>query len=301
MAFKPMLSATAKTMDDVLFPVLASPKLDGIRCVMREGKAYSRNLELIPNRYIQEVLAGLPDLDGEIICGEPVGKDVWNRSQSGVMKVDGKPEFTFWVFDVIKFDGTPFSTRYAALKGFVEALPAGEKWAKHIKLVEHVLINDATTLTHYEGTAVALGFEGVMVRYPSKGYKCGRSTVNEKGLMKIKRWNDSEGRIVGFKEQMSNQNAATEDKLGRSKRLGGKGGHVAKDTLGSFILKWVDANGVEQDVDCGSGLTDELRAEYWAKRDTLKGKFIKFKYQGLTDAGIPRFPIFLGERDPRDM
>jgi DNA ligase-1 len=87
MTFKPMLASPAP--ETIKFPVLASPKLDGIRCIIRDGVAVSRNLKPIPNVYIQKSLAGLPPLDGELIVGPPVGNDVWNRSNSGVMSRDG--------------------------------------------------------------------------------------------------------------------------------------------------------------------------------------------------------------------
>ena len=53
------------------------------------------------------------------------------------------------------------------------------------------------------------GFEGVMLRDPDGTYKFGRASVKENILLKVKKFLDAEGIVVGFKEKMSNQNEAT--------------------------------------------------------------------------------------------
>src|SRR5262245_56793250 len=111
--FRPMLSATCEDITKVRLPAMASPKLDGIRCVIRDGKALTRSLKPIPNRYVRKRLTGLPAFDGELIIGSPVAPDVWNTSSSGVMSEYGEPTFGFFVFDMVSEDPrTPFSDRY---------------------------------------------------------------------------------------------------------------------------------------------------------------------------------------------
>lgn len=52
-AFKPMLAGKAPDdLNELTLPVLVSPKLDGIRCVMHEGVALSRKLKPIPNAFV---------------------------------------------------------------------------------------------------------------------------------------------------------------------------------------------------------------------------------------------------------
>ena len=67
---KPLLAYTVSDLAAVRFPVLASPKLDGVRCVIRDGVAMTRTLKPIPNRHVRAMLAHLPDLDGELIAGD---------------------------------------------------------------------------------------------------------------------------------------------------------------------------------------------------------------------------------------
>lgn len=97
MITKPMLAGAVTNFDNIKFPVLATPKIDGIRCLRINGKSLSRSFKEIPNRYIQEKMAGLPDgLDGELVVNGSFIKTV-----SGVMSKDGKPDFEYWVFDYV--------------------------------------------------------------------------------------------------------------------------------------------------------------------------------------------------------
>ena len=68
-----------------------SHKLDGIRCLGHDGKAYSRKGILIPNAYVQEAFAtgDYDGFDGELIVGEPNADDVYRKTFSGVMSEGG--------------------------------------------------------------------------------------------------------------------------------------------------------------------------------------------------------------------
>ena len=51
---KPMLSATCKDSSQLVYPVLVTPKLDGIRCLVKDTGVVSRTLKPIPNKYIRK-------------------------------------------------------------------------------------------------------------------------------------------------------------------------------------------------------------------------------------------------------
>ena len=70
--FKPLLAYTVKNPDALRFPVLVSPKLDGIRCVIHNDQPVSRTLKPIPNRFIQSELGFYPPFDGELMVGDPL-------------------------------------------------------------------------------------------------------------------------------------------------------------------------------------------------------------------------------------
>ena len=111
MNLKPMLAAKATDVQiKKLFKekgtLEASPKLDGIRCMIQNGMALSRSLKPIRNKYVQSLLGHkrFNGLDGELIIGEPTDKDVYRNTTSGIMKEEGEPNFTFWIFDDFSTD-----------------------------------------------------------------------------------------------------------------------------------------------------------------------------------------------------
>ena len=97
---RPMLAASVKDINQINFPVLCTPKLDGIRCIIIDGHAVTRKFKPIPNKHIRETLEreALEGFDGEILIpGKP-----FNDVQSYVMSRDGFPEFEFWIFDYVQ-------------------------------------------------------------------------------------------------------------------------------------------------------------------------------------------------------
>jgi DNA ligase 1 len=301
--FRPILAATCKSLEKVRFPVLVSPKLDGFRAIVRGGKLLSRTLKPIPNRFTQARFAGLPDgLDGELIVGEPGGIDAWNRTSTGVSSVDGEPEdVRFWIFDDWSQPGG-FRDRFKAVEN-QRYLMAGTV-AKHrfIDVVPHELVETHERLMDLEETWVGAGYEGVMVRSLTGPYKHGRSTEIEGFLMKIKRFEDSEAVVVGFEEQMRNDNPKTINALGLSERATKKENKVPSGQLGAFVLEWSNPHhGGKVRFSCGVGLTNAQAIDFWTRRDELDGALVKFKFQGLTPDGLPRFPVYQGLRSTIDV
>lgn len=291
---KPMLAHTVEDMSKVVFPVLASPKLDGIRCLMMNGAAYSRNMKLIPNQFIQRKLHGLHGLDGELIVGLPRGEGVFNRSTSGVMSRDGEPEFQLYVFDM--FDGyyvdNAFENRLNAAKR------EAEKAGTYVTHVPHKKLRSLEELNDYEAKQLLAGFEGVMIRDPRGPYKHGRSTMREGWLGKVKRFLDAEATIIGYVEQMHNGNELQKDELGRAKRTSHKANKTGKNTLGALVVR-DKMTGVEFEI--GTGFDDKLRKTIWQDCPKYLNKIVKYKYQPVGVKDKPRFPVFLGFRDKIDL
>lgn len=293
MITKPMLSGSLDESSLLKFPVLATPKLDGIRCLRIDNRTVSRKFLNIPNMYIQGMTACLPDgLDGELM----VPNGTFNQVQSAVMSEDGTPEFEFHVFDYVSNDiNKPYVERMLELGTLV--LPS------FCKLVLPVVINNMKELDTYEEKCLAEGYEGIMVRAPNGKYKCGRSTEKEGLLLKVKRFKDSEAEIIGFEEQLENTNEAEEDAFGRTKRSKNQAGMVGKATLGKFIViergdtPW---NGKQFFIGTGEGLTEALRQEIWDNKEKYLGKLVTYKYQPHGVKDLPRLPISKGFRDRRD-
>ena len=113
--FKPMLSATCDNIKELQYPLLASPKLDGVRAIVVNGVLMSRSLKPIPNAHVQGQF-GRPELnflDGELIVGSPTNPAAFRDTTSAVMSYDKEISVTFHVFDDIAQPSAPFSLRYA--------------------------------------------------------------------------------------------------------------------------------------------------------------------------------------------
>ena len=291
MITRPLLAEIVEDATELKFPVLATPKLDGIRVLKVGGKAVTRKFKPIPNTHIRNLLEQyLPDgVDGEIMTD-----GTFNDIQSKVMSFDGKPEFTLYLFDYVKEDlNRPYKDRVSDFEFLFDdiTLPF-----KVVKLMPKT-INNVTELLEYEDLCLTAGYEGVMLRNPDSKYKCGRSTLKEQILLKLKRFLDAEAVVVGFEEKMHNDNTQEKDELGLSKRSFKKDGLVFANTLGSLIVE--DAT-TKIRFGIGTGFDDSLKLEIWNNKEKYLNRLVKYKYQSVGQKTAPRFPVFLGFRNELD-
>lgn len=287
---KPMLASKCEKPDALRFPLLATPKLDGIRCLKINGKAVSRTFKPISNTFVREwIEANLPDgVDGELT----LRGGSFNLTTGAIGRESGEPDFLYSIFDfVIGELETPYSTRMKNLA----ALP---EWDHVIKILP-VEIFSPRQLSEYEEKCLSEGYEGVMVRDPSGHYKCGRSTEREGYLLKIKRFDDTEAVVIETYEGMTNQNEAEKDAFGRTKRSTAQAGMVGRGELGGFVVRL--PSGVEFRLGYNHVTGGVDRVSLWAKRDELIGKIVKFRHQPSGAKDAPRFPVFIGFREAWDM
>jgi len=126
-----------------------------------------------------------------------------------------------------------------------------------------------TPLPHYRCTGhehlhrelanvIQLGGEGIMLRQPGSRYESGRSNT----LLKVKQFLDAEATVIDHQP--------------------GKGRH--KGRLGALLVQLTD--GTQFAV--GTGFSDAQR-----ECPPAIGSVITFRYQELSDGGVPRFPSFV--------
>lgn len=291
--FKPLLAIEHSKVKTQKFPYYLSEKLDGIRCIIFGGVAYSRSLKLIPNLSIQayvelhaDVLNGF---DGELIVGDKNAPDVFNQSTSGVMRIEGEPDFTFWVFDRYDPAGCTYTSRIGKIPS---ELP------DRVKFLPQFYVTKQDEVDQWEANFLKKGAEGVMLRDPHSLYKFGRSGTKTPELQKVKRFVDNEFEIIGWEPKYTNTNAATVNELGRTARSTAKDGMVALDTMGSLIL----CTSKGDTFSCGSGMTDAIREDLWERRETLMGQLAKVKYFDVGNGyNVPRFPVLVGIRHNDDL
>ena len=281
---KPMLACEAN-LKALKFPVLASPKLDGVRALVRDGVVLSRSLKPIPNRHVQ-MMFGRPELegfDGELILGDPTHPEAYRRTVSAVMSIEGDPDVDFHVFDRWDRD---YPYNEVALSYWL-VIP-----------IYSTPIHNMEELEEYEVALLDKGYEGVMLRDPQSPYKFGRSTAKEGYLLKLKRFADSEAEIIGFEELMHNHNEATLNETGHHERSTKQDGLLPADTLGALIVRDIHS-GVEFKI--GTGFTAAERQKFWNLMAPIRGALVKYRYFPTGSKEKPRFPSFQGFRHHIDL
>lgn len=300
--FKPLLAIDYQKVKTQPKNLMASVKLDGIRCTIFGGVAYSRTLKPIPNKFIQSDIYKhrefLEGVDCEIIVGEPNAENVFSETTSVVMSHDKQVDFKLYCFDTYHktFDNVPFKKRYIEMKHMFDH-PEKPEFAM---LLEHIVIHDWKDVEKFEHESISHGFEGIMLRNSDGLYKCGRSGTKNPELQKVKQFTDAEFKIVGYEPKYHNANEAKTNELGRTSRSTSKDGMIALEELGALILEVPDGSG--RTFSCGSGFNEEQRKNLWKIRHTMIGDSatIKFFEVGMQE-GIPRFPIFKGLRWKEDI
>ena len=303
MPIKPLLSATLTTANAHLlrFPLLVSPKIDGIRGLCWEGSVRSRDWNILPNRVLQGN-ACLDGLDGEFVAGSPCDPKTMQRSQSMLRKADAQPTednpLTYWVFDLC----APEKAKLA----FDERLDLAEEeveWVHgkllhphfHIKFVEHTHVINMDELLVMEQEYLALGYEGLMARAPLGLYKNGRSTIREQYLVKVKRFEEDQGKIVGFEELKHNENEDLRSELGYAKRSTQAEGLTPGNTLGALVVEVQTGIFKGKRVKIGSGFTSEQRLQLWSQLNSWREErwpCVLFKHFPYGAKDLPRLPIF---------
>lgn len=298
---KPMLASKWEERNEAMFPFWAQPKFDGIRVLCGEdGYAYTRSLKAIRNREFQSQMRQFKDrlagLDGEIIVGDPTAEDCYVRTSSAVMSFDN-PDIahaTLWLFDVWNSVGN-YDERYGELLEIADKLPS---W---VKVSPTSLITDMEMLNEYETKRLAEGHEGVILRSRDQFYKQGRGTPKQGQLIKLKRFEDMEGKIIAVHELNHNDNPATIGLLGQTERSGHKENLIPMGVLGAIEVELTEAKWPSRSVRIGTGFDDAMRKHFWNTRSSLIGKIAKFKFFPVGCKDAPRFPVFLGLRDADDM
>ena len=302
---KPMLAG--KATDDQIKkllakgPLEASFKLDGIRCMIQDGVALSRSLKPIRNKHVQSVIGRkeFNGFDGELIVGEPTDNDVYRNTCSHVMSENKEFKFSFWVFDYF-LNNDIYANRKKEISFLKQII-----FQKIIPEHDHTLnmlgtktIHNMEELEEYELACLEIGYEGVILRDPNASYKYGRSTAKEGGLIKVKRFNDSEARILDMEEQMKNNNEKKVNELGRGQRSSHKANKTPKGTLGALIVKDVHSGAL---FNIGTGFTNIVRDQLWKYKNGLIGQIVKYKYFAIGVKDAPRHPVYIGIRDDDDI
>ena len=237
-----------------------SEKLDGVRAYWDGKQFLSRQGNVF--HAPDWFVAKLPEiiLDGELW----IGRKQFQQTVSVVRrkdKSDAWNDVRYLVFDAPAHQGT-FEDR---LDFLATTLPNRKGHKPVAAVLKHSRCKGLEHVQRELARVEGLGGEGLMLRQPGSLYEAGRSIT----LLKIKTFHDAEAVVRGHQP--------------------GKG--KFKGTLGALVVELPDGTGFS----VGTGFSDAERAD-----PPPIGSWITFRYQELSDSGVPRFPSFvrIAERSP---
>ena len=235
-----------------------SEKLDGVRAVWTGECFISRNGNLFDvPQWYCDKMPRGEVLDGELFLGP--GK--FNAVAGAVRTKKTNCDPTIWHnIRYFVFDAPNHGGTFEQRLGWLRHLckNSGDRF----DVVEHYEIPDNKTLNRFYRHVVSNGGEGVMLRLKQSLYESKRSST----LLKIKPSCDIEAMVVGHEP-------------GTGKNEGRMGAYVC-------VLE----SGVRFRL--GVGITDSER-----DNPSPVGAALTVRYQELTPAGKPRFPVLVGARN----
>ena len=205
-----------------------------------------------------------PDWFVERFPDVPLDGELWidrKRFQRTVSIVRRQDKCDLWAeVRFLVFDAPaatgPFEDRIALVK---DALAS--RAPRYAQPHDHVVCKDLDCLRAELARVESLGGEGLMLRQPGSKYEAGRSAT----LLKVKSFRDAEAVVIAHQP--------------------GAGKH--KGRLGAVLVRLPD--GTEFSV--GTGFSDRERGD-----PPTVGTTVTFRYQELSEGGVPRFPSYVGVR-----
>lgn len=291
-------------------PCIISPKLDGIRCLIKEGQLLSRSAKLIPNAQLQELFPELTKDTQYVYDGELYIHNVsFQQITSNVMAHDRKPAkgIRFMAFDCMPLSEweadektRTFEERLAMLKRRFDV-----RKPKHAKIITHRTVRSSDKITELFNKFLDMGYEGAMVRSPSGLYKHGRATVKQRTIFKLKSWRDYDGVILSVHEgkQLKEDASRGKDEHGRTKRSHKAEDYEPSGSFGYFTIELRDEafeDGTTVEIGGWKGLTNELRDSIWTNPQDWVGEWCSFQGMAVGIKDKPRIPKNFRLREPKE-
>lgn len=248
---QPMLAHKYKERShDLVWPVVAQPKLNGSRMLTDGVVAWTRGGEFIPAEVVQHILPGkkLPCIvDGELILPGNVPLQETRRA-SITYRPGISEQLQFHAFDCVSKEG--FALRYIQLRKVAPQF-------KSIIVVHSTVCATPLTVMKLHKEHVKQGYEGTIVRNTGEGYEAGRRSTQ---LQKLKDFVDDEFKIVEV--------------------LQGGG-----SDLGCALFVCITPGGKE--FRCSIEGSKANAKELYRDRKNLIGQWLTIRYQELSEDGIP--------------
>jgi DNA ligase-1 len=272
-------------------PLFAQPKLDGVRMVVVKNGDGSITMTTRQGKdihfmdHIRDCIGSvLPTgwvLDGELFSASKTFEEITGIVRKSVVEHTNPEDIRaieYHVFDMFMIgrEDVPFTTRKeymvnlekALSMSMALALPMTSARDCPVKIVPTYLLTSEQEIESIHSRMSEEGHEGTIYRVPSGLYA---PRARSKDLLKRKDFMTEEYRIVDYTEADG--------------RDIGTVIWVVETSLGGSRFN-VRPRG-----------TIEKRREWFAKGGDFIGKMLTVRFQNLSEAGIPRFPVGLSIRD----
>ena len=272
----PLLAESVERAVDYVFPCFVSEKLDGVRCLIGEGRMVTRtNHSFKPNMlsFFSELINAAKEeglvLDGEIYYPNDDFGKLMSVVSSDIETIRAAG-LKFYCFDCVGVDEwngnrqtTPYKNRYKRLIEF-----ANKYHVDNLVVLPQRLMNNPKEVEEYYQYVKKQNGEGVMLRSPESPYIFTRS----KSIVKYKVWLTCEAEVIEVHQQGCPVKYAEEV-------IDGQG---YKKTAGSVTVKILPDQPLEAGAIQNCTFTGDdgirLRKEMWENRESMVGRIVEFQY-----------------------
>lgn len=273
-----------KPDDDILFPVIATPKLNGIRCqaYKQDGRVCLYSYSGVEIKYMNHIRKELESIIGdEILDGELYSHTLTFESIQGICnrtinRHSKETHIRYCVFDTVWHE-TPYEDRY----NYLVDLIGDSTYVKHVKAE---LITNKEDLYSLYDDYLRYGFEGLMIRYTGfdmEGY--------ERPLKELRLSYYKPGKVVNLRKikPMYDAEAVILDC-----------GECSGDAKGAPVFK-LEYTGDYKGEPCNIIFEARMKGKMGEQRDTflnvdsLIGATIRFQYLSRTNGGNFRDPVVI--------
>jgi DNA ligase-1 len=286
--------------DVITKPYMSSIKLDGFRCIFKNGRMISRSFKEIPNKQLQERFESMKKLsvetgliyDGEIYSKELTFQQISHFVMSDDLENEPIPNsLKFNCFDIADMNNPKLTAmeRFEVYKNL--SVP-------FVDVIEQRIITTPKEAEQMFLEAVDAGYEGLILKDPKSVYKYGRLTTASGSGFKFKPFVTLDAVIEGI-EQATKVDPTVErtvNELGYHKTSHKKNDRIPINKASAFL---VDYEGKPLKVTIA--MSDVEKEYIWEHQDEFIGKWVEYKAMMIGTKDLPRHPNTVRMRPDKDL
>lgn len=296
--------ATTIELEDLTYPIIMQPKIDGVRGWNPDGRLLGRSMEEHANKYVtQRYSAALfAGCDGELHFGNPCANSVCRATTSAINTIGGKPDVHWTLFDLVTRETfwKPYEQRLIDLQCFVQRLEKElPSMAQGIAVIPSSVVHSLDEVLELERHYTDAGYEAVCFRRPDAVFRSGRLPPQISGVLRYKRFEDREGIITGLIEGQINNNIQVYGADGYAKRSTHAENMVPSGTIASLVVR--DLHTGKTHTVAKGKLTAAECANYFKNPELILGRTCTYRSFPRGVMNQLRWPTFRNFRAASDL